>query len=175
MIECRPPMESDAESLFPLIFQTQVTDTILWDGPDSLDSYRQSLGQREAKVATGESHFFTIVERSSGSPIGNVSLRPDEENFRGNLGLWIGLPYQGKGHGTEVVAWMLAYGFLELGLEKIEAEVFVGNWPSRRIFEKNGFVLEGTIRCAVRKRGRPIDEWILGITKADFERGRQGD
>ena len=54
------------------------------------------------------------------------------------------------------------YAFDELGLAKLEATVFVGNVASRRIFEKNGFLLEGTIRRAVRKRGRFVDEWLFG-------------
>jgi RimJ/RimL family protein N-acetyltransferase len=50
-------------------------------------------------------------------------------------------------------------------LQKIEATVFAGNMASRRIFEKNGFSLEGTIRKAALKRGQLIDEWLLGIVR----------
>jgi catechol 2,3-dioxygenase-like lactoylglutathione lyase family enzyme len=49
-----------------------------------------------------------------------------------------------------------------LGLNKIDARVFVGNAQSRRAFEKNGFRLEGTLRSAGRKRGKVFDDWLLG-------------
>ena len=52
---------------------------------------------------------------------------------------------------------------VQLRLEKLEATVFVGNVASRRVFEKNGFLLEGTIRRAVKKRGRLVDEWLFGL------------
>jgi uncharacterized protein (DUF952 family)/RimJ/RimL family protein N-acetyltransferase len=170
MILLRPPRPEDAEALFPLVYQTPVSDTLVWDGPDSLESYRQRLAERAGQAARSEAHLFTVIEESSGRPVGSASLRPDAERFRGDIGLWIGIPYQGLGYGTLVVRKLLHYGFAELGMEKIEASVFVGNLASRRIFENNGFTLEGTIRKAVRKRGQALDEWLLGITRQDFEK-----
>jgi hypothetical protein len=36
-----------AKKLFPLIYGTAVTETILWDGPDSLKSYESGFAERE--------------------------------------------------------------------------------------------------------------------------------
>lgn len=168
----RPVQGADAKLLFPLIYRTPVTDTILWDGPDSLDEYQHNLTERESQTASGQIHLFTIVDQPSGKPAGNADIRPDAGNFRADVGLWIGEPYQGKGYGTLVVRRLVDYGFEQLGLQKIDAYVFVGNLASRRIFEKNGFQLEGTIRSADSKRGRPIDEWLFGITRQDYQRRR---
>lgn len=168
MIFLQPVQEEHAEALFPLIFSNPVTDTLVWDGPESLESFRQALAERAEQVAQGERHIFTIVERASSQPIGSASIRPDAEKFRSDIGLWIGQPYHNKGYGTLVVRRLLTYGFDALGLEKIEAYVFIGNKPSRRIFEKNGFQLEGTIRKAVRKRGLALNEWLYGITREDW-------
>lgn len=167
-IELRPVRVEDAEMLFPLIYQTGVADTLLWDGPASLDEFIQALREREEQVKRGERHGFTIIESASGLTIGSASIRPDEHNFRADIGLWIGKPYQGKGFGTQVVRWLVEYGFDRLGLEKIESSVFVGNQASRRIFEKNGFSLEGTLRKAVRKYGQAVDEWLFGITREEY-------
>ena len=41
---------------------------------------------------------------------------------------------------------------------------------SRRISEKNGFTLEGTLHHAQRKRGVFLDEWLFAILREDFER-----
>jgi RimJ/RimL family protein N-acetyltransferase len=163
----RPPELSDADALFPLIFQTAVTDTIAWDGPASLAEYRSAIRGRVEAVAVAPALFFTIVEPISGSAAGSCSLRPDEEMFRAGLGLWIGLPFQSKGLGTRVVRELLEYGFGRLHLFKIEAHVFPGNTASRRIFEKNGFLLEGTIRAASSKRGQIMDEWLFGKVRSD--------
>ena len=123
MIELRPPRDSDADALFPLLRSSGVTDTILWDGPDSPESLRESLAARADATARGEQHFFVVAEADDGPPIGACDLRPGPEGFRGDLGLWIGEPYQGRGYGTEVVRKLLDHGFRRLGMAKIEATV----------------------------------------------------
>ena len=167
MITIRPPQPEDADALFPLIYGTGVADTLLWDGPASLDEYRQNIRERSAQVMRGEAHMFTIVEVGSGHPVGMMNIRPRNEH-RATVGIWIGQPYQGKGYGSQAIHQLLEYGFGRLWLEKIEAEIFTGNLGSRRAFEKNGFILEGTIRKSVCKRGHLLDEWVFGITREDF-------
>lgn len=172
MIRLRPPAVEDADRMFPLVYHTEVTDTIQWDGPDSLEEYRQGMEKRVHRVQSGESHSWVIEELSatgSGVPIGMSDIRPYEEQFRADIGLFVGKPYQGRGYGSVTIRCLVEYGFTHLGLEKIEAFVFVGNLASRRIFEKNGFLLEGTIRRATYKRGRYLDDWLLGITRQDYQ------
>jgi len=168
MIELRAVRASDADDLFPLIFHSRVTDTLAWDGPASLAELRQDLAEREVLTARSERHIFTIVEQTSSRPVGSASIRPDGQAFRADVGLWVAEQYQGRGYGTLVVRRLIKYGFERLGLEKIEASIFTGNWASRRIFEKNGFLLEGTIRSALRKRGRIVDEWLVGLTRPEY-------
>jgi uncharacterized protein (DUF952 family)/RimJ/RimL family protein N-acetyltransferase len=175
MILLRPVQPEDADALFPLIYQTSVTDHLLWDGPQSLEEYRQALAVRADEVALGEKHMFTIVELYGNRAVGAASLRPDGNNFRADIGLWIGEAYHSRGYGTQTVRWLLGYGFNHLGLEKIDGHVFVDNWASRRIFEKCGFILEGTIRKVVCKRGEAKDEWLMGITRQDYQMQTEQD
>jgi RimJ/RimL family protein N-acetyltransferase len=165
MITLRPVLAADAPILFPMIHGTRVTDTILWDGPASLEELTAGLAEREKKVRAGELFLYTICLADSGQPIGTADVRPTEQKFRGDCGLWIGEAYHGKGYGTRVVAELKRIAFEQVKMEKLEAGVFVGNIASRRIFEKNGFQLEGTLRKSVKKRGKLLDEWIFGITR----------
>lgn len=163
MVELRPISESDAEPLFPLIYGSSVTDTLVWDGPESLQEFRASLREREEKTLAGVLHSFAII--NDGAPIGAMRIAPNESGTTGDIGLWIGLPFQGRGLGTEAVRLVCAIGFETLNLHRLEARVFVGNTASRRIFEKNGFTVEGTLRHATLKRGHYLDEWIMGRIK----------
>ena len=160
MLALRPITESDAEPLFPLIYRSSVTDTLVWDGPESLEEFKASLREREEKTLAGVLHSFAII--NDGVPIGAMRIAPNESGSTGDIGLWIGLPFQGRGLGTEAVRQVAAIGFGRLKLHRLEARIFVGNTASRRIFEKNGFSVEGTLRHATLKRGRYVDEWILG-------------
>jgi uncharacterized protein (DUF952 family)/RimJ/RimL family protein N-acetyltransferase len=175
MLILRPIQPGDADILFPMVYHSPVTDTLLWDGPDSLDEYRQGMAKRAENSGREDYHSFTIVAgddivRDSAVPVGSASidLEPGQK-LRADMGLWIGLPYHGKGYGTLTVRWMVDYGFTRLGLEKIEACIYTGNMASRLIFEKNGFILEGTIRKATLKRGQWQDDWRMGITRQDYQ------
>ena len=180
MLILRPVQPDDADRLYPMIYHSPVTDTLLWDGPASLEEYRQGMARRTEQTARGEDHMMTIVlvddlQVEPPVPIGSVDIRPEpDQNLRADIGLWIGLPYHGKGYGTLTIRWMVDYGFIKLSLEKIEACVYSGNWASRRIFEKNGFILEGTIRKATLKRGEWQDDWRMGLTREDYEKFRLG-
>src|ERR1700746_1663417 len=101
MLELRPILESDAGPLFPLIYRSSVTDTLVWDGPESLEEFRASLREREEKTRAGVLHSFTIVK--DGMPVGGMRIAPNESGTTGDIGLWIGLPFQGRGLGTEAV------------------------------------------------------------------------
>ena len=95
-IALRPVGADDADALYPHLVGSKVPDTLLWDGPESLDEYRRSLALLAEGHARGERFHFAIV------------------------------------------------------------------------FEKNRFTLEGTIRRAVRKRGRFVDEWLFGLIPEDL-------
>lgn len=168
MIELRPVLGEDAVELYELAKDRAVTNNLCWDGPESFDEYRAGLERREGQMRRGEIHMFTIVEVETGSKIGSIDVRPYQEGFVGDLGLWIGKPYHGRGYGSLAVAELLRYSFGQLAMEKLEAKVFVGNQASRRMFEKLGFTQEGTIRSCVRKQGRLIDEWLFGILRSEF-------
>lgn len=161
MINLRPVVENDADSLFPLIYRSAITDTLIWDGPESLEELRGGLRDRAEQTRRGTLHAFTIVRTVDSVPIGMIAISPDHANFAGDTGIWIGAPYQGCGYGTEAIRLLVEIAFGELGLHRLEGRVFVGNTASRRAFEKNGFIVEGTLRQAVRKRGRFLDEWLL--------------
>lgn len=164
----RPVLAADADALFPMIHQQPVTDTILWDGPPNLTSYREGLATKEKATREGQEHMFTLL--AGDAPAGSCSFRPESGNdFRADIGLWIGAPYQGLGLGSFAVKELVKYGFQMPNIQKIEGGIFVGNIASRRIFEKNHFKLEGTIRAKVLKRGKALDEWIFGITRDEYE------
>lgn len=173
----RPPPAADllprtpahAVVLFPHIFRSAVADTLVWDGPASEEEF---LSTYAAPGGDPSHRHFTIVEAATGAPVGSLSIRPGFQPARGDIGYWVGLPFQGRGLGCAAVARALDIAFLEMAMEKVEACAFLGNGASRRILEKNGFREEGLVRKAVLKRGRWLDEWLFGITREEWEARR---
>lgn len=115
-----------------------------------------------------------MIERESGRYIGGVGLRPVDDNpAKLDLGYAFAVHAHGTGYATETVGALVDEAFRNRGAERIFGSVFVGNHGSRRVMEKLGFVYEGTLRRSVHKRGVWLDEWILAITRPDWEQRRQ--
>lgn len=55
-----------------------------------------------------------------GAFMGFVMLRmANQKNKEGEVGIVIGDKWQGKGYGTEVLRWLISFGFKQLGLHRI--------------------------------------------------------
>ncbi|MCH1625940.1 GNAT family N-acetyltransferase [Ferdinandcohnia quinoae] len=120
--------------------------------------------EKENKMAT-----FAIIEKSSSSLIGTMSIGNNTEHKRGELAYWIGKPYWGKGYGTEAAKAVIRYGFDEFGLQKVFAAAFTDNPGSWRIMEKIGMKHEGTLRNHVIKWGKSVDLHYYGILKEELK------
>ena len=94
-----------------------------------------------------------------GPPAGSISLCQDQDIYRqsAELGYWLGRPYWGRGIMTQAVSQICSLGFSQLPIRRIFAEPFARNLASRRVLEKNGFLLEGTMRQGAVKDDQPLD------------------
>jgi RimJ/RimL family protein N-acetyltransferase len=162
----KPILGIHAQTLYPLIKNSPVTDNLLWDGPENLSEYEKGLKQREKQVADGELHMFTVIDPATGLPCGTADIRNPDDQW--SIGYWIGENSQGKGLGTLLVADLLAYGFDTLAAETIIASVFVGNHASRKVLENNKFTYIETLKDAVIKKGASKDEWLFKITSQEY-------
>ncbi len=106
----------------------------------------------------------------------------DTKEFIGLIALNIGKPkykiaevwykthtaYWKKGYTTESLKKILEFGFLTLGLHRIEAGCAVENIASKRVLEKAGMLQEGRKRKILPIRGDWVDNYIFGILETDF-------
>ena len=168
-VELLPRTEEHARALLPLILNTPVADTLVWDGPATEGEF---LSNYAAPLGDPSHRHFTVVAGPGLRPVGSLSIRPGFQPPRGDIGYWIGIPQQGRGIATAAVARALEIAFKDMGMEKVDACAFVGNDASRRVLEKNGFQREGLSRKAVLKRGVWLDEWLFGITREEWEARR---
>lgn len=69
----------------------------------------------------------------------------------------------GIGLGTEVTRAVVAYGFHEVGLHRIDLRVLAYNARAIACYERSGFVVEGREREAALVGGTWHDDVIMGI------------
>ncbi|WP_404460525.1 GNAT family N-acetyltransferase [Sutcliffiella horikoshii] len=113
---------------------------------------------------------FAVVEKESESLIGIINIKQTLSFKRGELGYWIGLPFWGKGYGTEAARAMVEFGFKKLGLNKVFAGAFADNPGSWRIMEKVGMKYEGTWRQHAMRDGRFVDLAYYGLLREEFDK-----
>ncbi|HEY2690753.1 MAG TPA: GNAT family protein [Streptosporangiaceae bacterium] len=117
---------------------------------------------------------LSIIERASGGWAGEVVLNeldPDNLSCGFRIGL-VGPEYYGRGLGTEATRLVLGHAFETVGLHRIELTVFAFNPRARRVYDKVGFVFEGTRRQALRWDGEWVDADIMGILADEWSRHR---
>ena len=96
---------------------------------------------------------WAVVGRDDGGWLGDCALNDiDEDNL--SAGYRVAITRPGEGLGTEVTDLVLAFAFGELGLHRVELEVFDFNVRAQKSYAKSGFVTEGVKREALRWDGR---------------------
>lgn len=106
--------------------------------------------------------FRKIVE--DGKIIGNISVEQKEGVYRkvGEIGYYL-LPEQGsRGIMTKAAKQMCEIAFRELEIIRITALIYEPNLASRKVVERNGFILEGLMKNAVLKNGIIYNLCIYG-------------
>lgn len=91
--------------------------------------------------------------KSDGSVIGGVSLGRSHPAIA-SLGLSVAATHGGCGYGTELARRMVAFGFGDVRLNRITAEVAIENHPCIRVLEKIGMQREGVARECIFAQGR---------------------
>ncbi|MEU6541897.1 GNAT family protein [Streptomyces sp. NPDC046859] len=104
---------------------------------------------------------LAVTDRATGELVGEVVLYEWDARARGcTFRTLIGPRGRGQGLGTEATRLIVGHGFEQLGLHRIELEVYGHNARALRVYEKVGFVREGVRREADFRDGRWMD-WVL--------------
>lgn len=98
---------------------------------------------------------------------GSVSIEQKEDVYRkdADIGYFLVGAQWSKGIMTEAVRQACDAAFRQLDIVRITGAVYAPNLASRRVLEKNGFTLEGTLRSGVFKDGRLQDLCLYGKLK----------
>lgn len=86
------------------------------------------------------------------------------------IGYWVSEEYQGKGLITKSCKTLIEYAFEVLSMEKIQIHVATENIPSKKVCERLGFTLEGTIRNSESLHGKIVDHHIYGLIRHEYNK-----
>lgn len=169
----RPFRRNDASAVQELAGAREIADTTMnVPHPYEDGMAEQWIGTHEADYESGTSATFAIVLREGANLVGAIGLRLDRSADKAELGYWVGKPYWNLGFATEATGAVLAFGFDELRLNRIQARHFARNPASGRVMEKAGMILEGTARQAAIKWGEYEDFVWYAILREEWSRRR---
>ena len=154
--------------IFKAVHQDAATMTWVSAVPDEND-IRQRFTERLAPWQASSFHMLCLVARirATNQPIGLFGCSAEWHPYRqAEVGYMLLSAFTGQGYGSEALGALCTF-LLEAEFHKLKAMVIEGNWPSRRILEKNGFALEGTLRDNYLLDGAWVNDWVLGRLNPD--------
>ena len=102
--------------------------------------------------------------------IGLISLRVERGSFmNGRFGYSVDGQYTGRGIMTSTLRALMRYGFFQLGLHRLEANIMPRNVRSRRVLEKCGFTKFGFSPKMLLINGVWEDHDLYMILVDDFD------
>lgn len=128
-----------------------------------------TVEQRETWYATradfDDRLDLAVVDRATGRFAGEVVLNElDADNQSCNFRIFLLYSQnRNRGLGTEATRLILAHAFETVGLHRVDLEVYAYNPRARRVYEKVGFVYEGTKRQSLLWDGAWVDAHIMSI------------
>ena len=153
-LRLRPFALADCAEVNRLVGDEAVASTLVAvKYPYSEDMARRWIAKHQPSYDAGGALNFAVEERESQMLVGFIGIGGDER--RAGMGYWYGRPYWGKGYATEAGRTTVAFGFEELGLERMEASHLKDNLTSGRALQKMGMSHQGR-RATTSPNGMPI-------------------
>lgn len=113
---------------------------------------------------------FALRLIETDKPIGLAAIHSLEWGSRsGRLSIGIGgSEYRSRGFGSEALALLLRYAFLELNLHRVGLDVIAYNERAIRLYDRAGFRVEGRIREQVCRDGSRYDLIMMGLLRREW-------
>ena len=149
----RQVCDDDLEVIASLSQQIAVSRYKFSDFPDTVRALRRWLRGIRRNSKLNQRVVRVIVDSEQNVIIGMLSIYACSKRAPVLLGYWLTPEYWGRGLMTVVVRRCMELACLHGDFLEIQAEVVVGNQASRRVLEKNQFVLTGGLSRVKGVRG----------------------
>lgn len=167
-------VETDWEAVHIYAQLPEVSRYMPW-GPNSEADSRDFVGRAiAAQLATPRQGFeLALIWAENQQLIGGCGLSVQSQAHRvGEIGYCLHPQFWGRGCAAEAAGALLALGFEQLQLHRIQATCDPENAASRRVLEKLGLQQEGRLRQNLHMRGQWRDSLLWSILEHEWRKGR---
>jgi len=165
----RQARPGDVQRLFQV---AQDEDVMCYFGTEPFESEQQALDAidwQQRIWAEGTGVRWVITEPDHDAFIGDVGyFKFERQHRRAEVGYLLEKAYWRRGLMTEAMTAVLDYGFVSMGLNRVEALVDPRNAASVGLLRKLGFVQEGLLRDYEFERGAFIDLYMVSLLRREW-------
>ena len=125
----------------------------------SREYWRKRIGQSPDEIYT----LVALVDERIVGMLGveTFPTRPRRRHV-GRIGISVHSEFQGKGVGTALMAAAVDVADNWLNLTRLELEVYADNAAAIHLYERFGFIYEGTLRQHAFRNGKYVDSNMMG-------------
>jgi RimJ/RimL family protein N-acetyltransferase len=168
-IKLRGLEERDAQALFDLYADPQVMRYWSHAPWTAFEQAEQAIAEARSDYLAGTSLHLVIEHRTSGTLIGSCALFAFVPlHRRASVGYLLSKAHWGHGYLSEAMHAMLDFGFAELDLNRVEADVDARNTTSAKALERLSFCHEGNLRKRWIVAGELRDTACYGLLRDDW-------
>lgn len=167
----RPLTLADATAMYAnWASDYEVARYVTWDTHANVEETSKLMAFWEKQYEQADFYLWGMVIKETGQLIGTFAFTDLSDRHQiAELGYCIGKDWWNQGYTTEAGQALLAFGFDQLGLNRIQAVHDVRNPASGRVMEKLGMTLEGTIKQARLVKGHFVSICLYGILAQDWK------
>ncbi|MEZ4828784.1 MAG: GNAT family N-acetyltransferase [Bacteroidia bacterium] len=123
----------------------------------------------ESSILNGELIAWAMCLRDDPRMIGNIGYwRMQLHNFRAEIGYMLHPDFHRQGLTSEAIKAVVEFGFENMNLHSIEADINPGNTASARILEKHQFVREAYYRENFFFEGTFLDTAVYSLLRSEY-------
>ena len=152
----RYPKLDDADQIFFAVKSPQFPEQLPLKEMRSENEIKDLLMRLQEGWQTGQMFSWIVEDHDVRNVLGQMTLSKLEGDNLWAMAYWIHPDYWSEGYATEGAERLLAFGFEEIGVERIWAGAGEWNVGSCRVLEKIGMNFIGNNPKGYYSKGKPI-------------------
>jgi RimJ/RimL family protein N-acetyltransferase len=166
-VTLRRARQGDVDFLVELLNDSEVQPFLAAVRPRDADGVRALIERSEAEP----DRFGLFVIEADGAPAGTVDF--ELVNRRSSIasvgGLAVHPGFRGRGIGVDAARELHRHLVFELGIHRLQMEIYGFNERAIAHAERAGWIREGVRRRAYRRDDGWVDGVLFGLTREDLE------
>jgi RimJ/RimL family protein N-acetyltransferase/ribosomal protein S18 acetylase RimI-like enzyme len=170
----RPVRASDAVHLAQRRSDPEVARYQTWTPPFPLERAEALITEAMAMdgPTDGEWWTLTVSDPADTTVFGDLVVKLSWEGRTAEIGYTLARDAWGHGYAVEAAECLVEHLFESIGITRVEASLHPDNTASAQVLERVGMLFEGHTRSSFWIGDENSDDWLYGMTRADWEAWR---